>query len=340
MTGRIRSSRIWASISRFLLSDGIRPKVWAFAQRVRGRSCAWPALCRELGFWKKHVSCYGPAQDITALFRQFRQILLGESVRKTYRNMGTFDYWSKRWTDIPADQAMTNETVYPLKHACFAVNSMPGRILEAGCGAGRVLRYFHEQGCDITGIDYVAKAVEKLKRLDASLVVEVADITKLNFADNSFNVVLAFGLYHNFHGRDLLDSLRETHRVMNDGGVLCASFRADNICNHINDWLYDKRHESNGERHFHKLNLTEDEFRLALEMAGFTVEKMEYVENMSLLYKFSIWRASEDGKMHESTDRSKGYELNAVGKFIQKTLMRLFPKSFCNIWVATARCQK
>ena len=45
------------------------------------------------------------------------------------------------------------------------LNQQNGSILEAGCGAGRILRYFHDLGYDITGFDFIEVAVEKLKEL-------------------------------------------------------------------------------------------------------------------------------------------------------------------------------
>ena len=63
-------------------------------------------------------------------------------MRITYRTRGVKDYWEFRWSDISADEAMTNVNAYPLKYALRTVTSNDGAILEAGCGAGRILRYF------------------------------------------------------------------------------------------------------------------------------------------------------------------------------------------------------
>jgi SAM-dependent methyltransferase len=67
------------------------------------------------------------------------------------------------------------------------------KILEAGCGAGRILRYYHDRGYDIIGIDLIAVAISKLKEIDPTIQAEVSDITSLRFADQSFKYVLAFG---------------------------------------------------------------------------------------------------------------------------------------------------
>ena len=115
-------------------------------------------------------------------------------MRKTYRNRKNKDYWNSRWNDIPADKPMTNKSVYPLKYALQTVHSKNGSILEAGCGAGRILRYFHDLDYDITGFDFIEVAVEKLRKADNTLKVEVGDITNLNYGDEEFRYLLAYGL--------------------------------------------------------------------------------------------------------------------------------------------------
>ena len=70
-------------------------------------------------------------------------------MRITYRTHGVKEYWAARWDDIPADAPMENLSVYPLKYAEMTIKDKAGKILEAGCGAGRILRYYHDWGHDI-----------------------------------------------------------------------------------------------------------------------------------------------------------------------------------------------
>ena len=57
-------------------------------------------------------------------------------MRITYRKNDSFAYWTQRWADVEADEAMENRASYPLKYALeavarsFAPNG--GRICEAG----------------------------------------------------------------------------------------------------------------------------------------------------------------------------------------------------------------
>lgn len=260
-------------------------------------------------------------------------------MRMTFRSANNKDYWTKRWDDIPADAPMGNLSVYPLKYAQMTVKDKAGKILEAGCGAGRILRYYHDRGHDIIGIDFIDVAIRKLKGIDPTLQAEVGNITNLRFADQSFKYVLAFGLYHNL--QDGLDkAIQETHRVLEKGGLVCASFRADNIQTKLTDYLTERKAKKRGgenmTRFFHKMNLTRNEYEQLFTRAGFIVDFVGPVENMPILYKFAIFRSSGHKEFDENKARMEGYRLSWFGQRLQNFLMRFFPDQFCNIYVLIA----
>ena len=224
---------------------------------------------------------------------------------------------------------------------CRVDRQGPGwKILEAGCGAGRILRYYHERGYDIVGIDFIDIAVSKLKDIDPTLKVEVGDIAGLRFADGSFKYVLAFGLYHNLEF-DLGRAISETYRILEHDGLVCASFRADNIQTRLTDWLADrgaaKRYGRSRPLVFHKMNLTRSEYEQLFMRAGFVIDFIGPVENMPILYKFALFRATTHKVFDENKARSEGYRLSWIGQRLQKLLMRFFPDQFCNIYVLIAR---
>lgn len=260
-------------------------------------------------------------------------------MRITYRNANNKDYWTKRWDDIPADAPMENLDVYPLKYARLTVKDKAAKILEAGCGAGRILRYYHDRGYDIIGIDFIDVAISKLKETDPTLQAEVGDITNLGFPDESFKYVLAFGLYHNLeHGLD--KAILETRRVLEKDGVVCASFRADNIQTKLTDYLADRKIKKQSDesqiKSFHKRNLTRSEYEQLFTRAGFVIDFVGPVVNMPILYKFTIFRSSSHKEFDENKARSEGYRLSWFGQLLQNTLMRFFPDQFCNIYVLIA----
>ncbi len=258
----------------------------------------------------------------------------------TYRWKNNKEYWAKRWDNIPSDYSMENPNVYPLKFAKLTVLSKKGKILEAGCGAGRILRYYADKGYDIVGIDFIEDTIRKLKKTDPSLKVETGNITDLKYNDKSFKYILAFGLYHNLH-HDLDKAIKETYRVLGFGGKVCASFRADNLHTLLTDWLIEHRARNEGiknlPKEFHKMNLTQSEFVSLFKSAGFEVEAVYPVENMPIFYKFSFFRSKKHKNFNEQTGRKEGYKLSLLGRLIQGFLMKFFPRQFCNIFVLIAR---
>jgi SAM-dependent methyltransferase len=190
-------------------------------------------------------------------------------------------------------------------------------------------------------MDFIDIAISKLKEVDSTLQAEVGDITNLGFSDRSFKYVLAFGLYHNLeHGLD--KALAETYRVLEQGGSVCVSFRADNIQTKLTDWLAEKKTKKTGggkTRSFHKMNLRRSEFEQLFTRAGFSIDFVGPVENMPILYKFAFFRSPGHKIFDENKARAEGYRLSRFGQRLQNFLMRNFPDQFCNIYVLIARKQ-
>ena len=164
-------------------------------------------------------------------------------MRITLRNKNNKDYWENRWSSIDVDDAMTNKNQYPLKFTINAIkySDKSQKILEAGCGPGRIVKFLFNLGYDVTGIDFIDTAIQKIKKNNPLLKVSTQSILKTNFRNNEFDTILAFGLYHNFDIQNIKLSLNETFRILKSGGVLCFSFRLDNIQNLILDKLKEKK---------------------------------------------------------------------------------------------------
>lgn len=264
-------------------------------------------------------------------------------MRATYRaHGGVHAYWQARWEAVPADEGALNLSRYPGVYAQEIMSRTDGPVLEAGCGAGRVLRHFHDQGRDITGIDFIPDVLHKIKAVDDSVRLAAADILKLPFPDVTFAGVLAFGLYHNLE-TGLADALQETRRVVRPRGLLCASFRADNLQNRALDEIADRQAmQESGDafcsvaKQFHKMNYRRRELEGVFLDAGFAVESVRFVENMPFLYKFAPFRAAGHKTFDEKKARAEGYRLSGGGRALQSCLTAISPAEFCNVYVVVA----
>src|SRR5580765_3039336 len=94
------------------------------------------------------------------------------------------------------------------------------KVLEIGCGLGTDGAQFALAGADYTGIDLTEAAIDLARRRFALSGLKgdsrVSDAEKLDFADESFDLVYSHGVLH--HTPDIEAAVREIHRVLKPGG--------------------------------------------------------------------------------------------------------------------------
>ncbi|WP_062464636.1 class I SAM-dependent methyltransferase [Demequina soli] len=101
-------------------------------------------------------------------------------------------------------------------------------VLDAGCGAGRMLAYVRSRvaGVTLAGVDLSARMLDEARRADPLAELTVADIADLPYADDSVDGVLAwYSIIHTPSG-DLPALAAELHRVTRPGGVVLIGFQS------------------------------------------------------------------------------------------------------------------
>jgi SAM-dependent methyltransferase len=109
-------------------------------------------------------------------------------------------------------------------------------VLDAGCGGGRNLVYFLQNGYDVYGVDQSAQAVDAVKQLSATLSPKnslnnfsAAGVEALPFADGYFDLVICSAVLHFAKDEQHFDSMvRSLWRVLKPGGYFFARL-ASNI---------------------------------------------------------------------------------------------------------------
>ncbi|MBA2527414.1 MAG: class I SAM-dependent methyltransferase [Pyrinomonadaceae bacterium] len=94
------------------------------------------------------------------------------------------------------------------------------KVLEIGCGLGTDGAQFAKAGADYTGVDLTDAAIELAKKrfdlFNLSGKFQTADAEKLDFADDSFDLVYSHGVLH--HTPDTESAVKEIYRVLRPGG--------------------------------------------------------------------------------------------------------------------------
>ena len=120
-------------------------------------------------------------------------------MKRVYRYDDNESYWNRRWTEAEEDAMQFMDlSIYPICYAEEVISRVPGRILEVGCGLGRLVKHYHSSGREIVGIERSEIAVERILSQSDKMDVRVEDATAMSFNDAESDISLAFGVYHNF----------------------------------------------------------------------------------------------------------------------------------------------
>jgi len=156
------------------------------------------------------------------------------------------------------------------------------RVLDAGCGSGRVFKYALADGCSVVGVDV---GVELAENGNVGARVR-GDIQRLPFAGSSFDAVLASHVMEHLMQPD--EALTEIARVLRPGGrfLLLTPNRfhyvplmASLVPQRLHVW-FNRRREVAEQDVFPTLYRanTARRLRRLLEGAGFAVERVDQFE--------------------------------------------------------------
>jgi SAM-dependent methyltransferase len=101
----------------------------------------------------------------------------------------------------------------------YLTGSQRGRMLDVGCGDGRLVRKAQELGWDAAGVDFDPLAIEAGRR--GGLNVHTGRLEDLHFPDDSFDLVLMSHVIEHLY--DPRRTLSEISRILRAGGTLVVT---------------------------------------------------------------------------------------------------------------------
>ncbi len=261
-------------------------------------------------------------------------------MKKIYRFSLNSDYWDNRWRSSGVDNSKFQRfDFYPIKQTESFLKDYNSEqsILELGCGAGRLFFHYRNRNYNIKGIEYSSIAVENIQKLLASSEdVVQGNVLSLPYKDESFDYILALGLFHNLESiEDIEEAFYETSRVMKKNGKLLFSVRYDSLENNIIENIIRKRNKDKVFDKFHRYHFDLENTSRILKNSKLVIKNVEYVRNVSFLFKYDFFRSKDmkSSNFVESEARAKGFELNFLGRVVDRFLHSCFPKKFSNLLI-------
>jgi len=112
-----------------------------------------------------------------------------------------------------------------------------GKIIEAGCGLGRFVKYLSDEGYDIEGIEYSEETVRIVKEIDPGLKVIQGDVLNMPYRTNSIDGIISLGVVEHFiSGCD--KPLEEMYRILKPGGVAIITVPSFNLIRKVKKYFY------------------------------------------------------------------------------------------------------
>tara|TARA_B100000424_G_C22930998_1_gene495287 strand:- start:1469 stop:2122 length:654 start_codon:yes stop_codon:yes gene_type:complete len=139
------------------------------------------------------------SSDVIKIARKFGRDFFDGHRKYGY---GGFNYDKKYWRKVTQDL---------IRHYRLNDNSS---VLDVGCGKGFMLYDFKKnlKNLRVYGIDISSYAIKNGKK-EIKKYLKVGNAKKLQFPDNSFDLVIAINTIHNLNKKDCAKALKEISRV-------------------------------------------------------------------------------------------------------------------------------
>ncbi len=112
------------------------------------------------------------------------------------------------------------DRLFDPKEIVLPTGQPPGKVLEVGCGSGRLLVQLARMGWDVHGLEPSESAVERL-RSHTNIVVDIGTIDSISFKPESFDLVVALMVLEHLH--DPVADVMRLHRWLRPGTSVVGS---------------------------------------------------------------------------------------------------------------------
>lgn len=138
-----------------------------------------------------------------------------------FNEKATADFWGRYWDEYNLKQTVERDkdNRFYLSTLQTYIPDKVGRLIEGGCGLGRLVYCMHMNGYKCVGIDFSEKTIERIKETFNELDVMIGDVKKLPFTDDYFVGYWSIGVIEHFWV-GYHDIISEMRRVLVKNGYV------------------------------------------------------------------------------------------------------------------------
>ncbi len=122
------------------------------------------------------------------------------------------DYWDKAALDPEVDEKYISDI--STEECIEAIGELPGRVLDLGCGVGRLTKHYKAWGCDIS-----EEMLKIARRRNPDLIFYKGNGRTLPYKDNQFHSAFCVLLFQHLKGPIISSYMCQVFRVLKPGGI-------------------------------------------------------------------------------------------------------------------------
>jgi SAM-dependent methyltransferase len=113
--------------------------------------------------------------------------------------------------------------ITPPELMAFIRDHPPGKAIDLGCGTGTNVITLAQHGWEVTGVDFIPKAIrtgkKKAKKAGVEVKLKVGDVTGLDELGTGYDLVLDIGCYHSLSTRRRKKYRENLKALLKPGGT-------------------------------------------------------------------------------------------------------------------------
>lgn len=131
------------------------------------------------------------------------------------------DLVKKAYDSIASEFDQTRKVQWPEFHEFLEYVENDVKVLDLGCGNGRVYDLLKSKDVDYLGIDNSSGLIDRARENYPKARFEIGDMVDLDLPDNSFDIIFSIASFHHIPGKKLRkQAVKEMHRVLKKDGIL------------------------------------------------------------------------------------------------------------------------